>query len=107
MCSKLRIENRNRSYYDVLKALNSDIIEHYHHVKEIYHISGLFYAFKAMMEINDYYFMLPVQEKTNLDLFADRIYDFEQKNGSSLIQYLNFLAQIEDQPTSEAISSIR
>ena len=57
------------------------------------------------MEINDYYFMLPVQEKTNLDLFADRIYDFEQKNGSSLIQYLNFLAQIEDQPTSEAISS--
>ncbi len=105
MCSKLLIENRNRSYYGVLKALNSDIIEHYHHVKEIYHTSGLFYAFKAMMEINDYYFMLPVQEKTNLDLFADRIYDFEQKNGSSLIQYLNFLAQIEDQPTSEAISS--
>ncbi|MBR5207950.1 MAG: UvrD-helicase domain-containing protein, partial [Erysipelotrichaceae bacterium] len=105
MCSKIRIENRNRSYYDALKALKSDIIEHYHHVKETYHQSGLFYAFKAMMEINDYYFMLSVQEKTNLDLFADRIYDFEQKNGSSLIQYLNFLAQIEDQPTSEAISS--
>ena len=104
-CSKIRIENRNRSYYDALSALNSDILEHYNHVKDRYHSSGLFHAFKAMMEINDYYFMLPVQEKTNLDLFADRLYDFEQKNGSSLIQYLNFIAQIEDQPTSEAISS--
>ena len=103
--AKLRIENKNQSYYDVLSALNHTFIEHYHESLDIYHSKGIFETYKKILEINDFYMNQSIQEKTNLDLFADRILSYEQKHGSSLVQYLNFLEEVMDQPTSEAISS--
>ena len=103
--SKLRIENRNHSYFDCLSLLNHDFIKYYQDVNYQLYEHGLFEAYKAMIEINDFYFNQSIQEKTNLDLFADRLFSYEQKNGSSLIRYLSFLDEVIDQPTSEAIAS--
>ena len=103
--SKLKIENKNQSYFNVLSALNHSFIHHYHEALSILHSQGIFEAYKKIIEINDFYFNQSTQEKTNLDLFADRLFSYEQKHGSSLVHYLNFLEEIVDQPTSEAISS--
>ncbi len=103
--SLLRINNKNRSYFDILSASNNDFIQHYRQVLEAYKVSGLFSAYQSILEIHDFYFNQPIQEKTNLDLFTDRLHDYEMQHGSSLTQYLHFLKAIEDQPTSEAISA--
>lgn len=103
--SLLRINNKNRSYFDVLSASNHDFIHHYQQVLESYQSSGLFHAYKTILEIHDFYFNQPHQEKTNLDLFSDRLHDYESLHGSSLVQYLHFLKKVEDQPTAEAISA--
>lgn len=103
--SLIRIENKNQSYFSCFEALNHDFIYHYQKVCNEYHAKGLLAACQSMLEINDFYFHLSVQEKTNLDLFIDRLFDFESKHGPSLIQYLDFLSTIEEQPSSEAISA--
>ncbi|MBP3398883.1 MAG: UvrD-helicase domain-containing protein [Erysipelotrichaceae bacterium] len=103
--SKIRIDNKNRSYYFCLDASNNDFIRHYQNVCQCYYQEGLFCAYQAMLDINDFYFNQSVQEKTNLDLFCDRLCDFESKHGPSLNKYLSFLKEVENQPTSEAISA--
>ncbi|MBE6107245.1 MAG: hypothetical protein E7192_01215 [Erysipelotrichaceae bacterium] len=103
--SKLRIENKNHSYFDILSSINHAFCDYYNSILITLKEDGLFAACQKILEINDFYLHQTIQEKTNLDLFIDRCSDFEQKHGPSLVQYLDFLKEVEDQPTAEAISA--
>lgn len=46
-----------------------------------------------------------IQDRTNIDLYLDKLQQYERKYGSDLSSYLHYISQIEQQDSAEAIAA--
>ncbi len=97
-----KLANPDASDYSLIKdePLIKQLLKFKHNLNNLSITSILEYIY----EYNDFYHSnTSHQEKTNLDLFFDKAYDFEQNQGADLFSFIKLIDEIQDEQNAEAI----
>lgn len=97
-------KEKNASYFSYFKEQPIPAIQTYLEFLPYVHNSTLCEMLDRIYNCNNYYMNhTTMQEKTNLDLLYEKAVQFEEKNGSGIAGFLQYIHTIKDAQTAEAI----